>query len=834
MSSNKFNIPTVIVVFGATGDLMARKIAPALFNLFIKGELPKMFRVIGVSRRNWNHDSFRQHVEAILQNHVDRLDKKARPSDASPDGDPPTSLDEALRAGAGAAVIPQFIRYFFYHQGHFEERKDYDGLAREMGLVDTEWKVCSNKLFYLAVPPENYKTILTFLHESHLTDPCPPSLRSGAGRRACSPEEGWTRILVEKPFGKDLPTARELDKLLGTLFKEEQIYRIDHYLGKEMLQNIITFRFANNFLEESWSGDFIERIDIRLLESIGVEKRGAFYDGLGAFRDVGQNHLLQMLALVTMENPRAFTAHAIRANRARTLSTLQIPSFEEVRRGTVRAQYSGYQAIPGVSKGSIRETYFKVRATLVSPRWQGVPVYLSSGKKFPHAVKDITVTFRHPTPCLCPPGDHVQNKVIFSLEPEEQITIQFSAKVPGLAMKTRERSFDFLYRSREARTQYVEEYEKLLLDCILGDQTLFVSTPEVDSMWRFTDRVVEAWEKNAVPLKTYPPNSFAISEELTSEEVSSIKYQVSGKTNQTVGVIGLGKMGASIAKQLSEKGWNVVAYNRTQSIYETLERYSIQGTKSIAEFVETLPRPRVIWVMLPAGKVTGEVLEGREGKDGLVGLLDKGDIVVDAGNSFYKDTIRRAALLKKKGVKFVDVGISGGPTGARRGASLMIGGTRETFESLKRLFQSIAAPRGVAFFPGVGAGHFVKMIHNGIEYGMMQALAEGFTVLKKAPYKLDLTRVADVYNHGSVIESRLITWIQEAFAVYGENLRGVSGTVSHTGEGKWTVETAKELKLKLKIIEEALKFRIGSEKNPSYMGKVLSALRNRFGGHAAR
>src|SRR3989344_572479 len=241
MSSNKFNIPTVIVVFGATGDLMARKIAPALFNLFIKGELPKMFRVIGVSRRNWNHDSFRQHVEAILQNHVDRLDKKARPSDASPDGD------------AGAAVIPQFIRYFFYHQGHFEERKDYDVLAREMGLVDTEWKVCSNKLFYLAVPPENYKTILTSLHETHLTDPCPPSLRSGAGRRACSPEEGWTRILVEKPFGKDLPTARELDKLLGTLFKEEQIYRIDHYLGKEMLQNIITFRFANNFLEESWS-----------------------------------------------------------------------------------------------------------------------------------------------------------------------------------------------------------------------------------------------------------------------------------------------------------------------------------------------------------------------------------------------------------------------------------------------------------------------------------------------------------------------------------------------------------------------------------------------------
>lgn len=792
---DKRHLPTVVVVFGATGDLMARKITPALFDLFTKGELPHMFRVVGVSRRAWKTEDFREHVENILKNHV---------------------KDDSHKV-----LIRKFTNFFFYNQGKFEVRRDYDALARDMGYIDEEWKVCSNKLFYLAVPPEHYKTILTSLHDSHLTDPC-------------SPEEGWTRVLVEKPFGKDLKTARELDFLLGKLFKEEQIYRIDHYLGKEMLQNIITFRFANNFLEKSWSGDFIKRIDIRLLESLGVEKRGSFYDGLGALRDVGQNHLLQMLALVTMENPQAFTAHAIRTGRARTLATLKLPTTQDVQKGTIRAQYDGYRKIEGVDSKSQKETYFKVKAELTNPRWQGVPIYLSSGKKFPTPVKDITVTFRHATPCLCPPGNHLQNKVIFSLEPEEQITIQFSSKVPGLTMKTRGRSFNFLYRTRELRTQYVEEYEKLLLDCILGDQTLFVSTEEVDHMWQYTDAIVDGWQKGNVLLKTYKPNTFDIADELTEEEkgTSSIFEQVARGIPHAVGIIGLGKMGEGIAKQLGEKGWDVVAYNRTQSVYENLESYNITGTSSLVEFVKKLPTPRVVWTMLPSGAVTETMLFDK--KEGLINYLEKGDIVIDAANAFYKDSIRYSKLLSKKGIKFVDVGVSGGPSGARRGASLMVGGERETFELLLPLFEAVAVPRGVAFFPGVGAGHFVKMVHNGIEYGMMQAIAEGFSVLKKSPYKLDLSGITDIYNHGSVIESRLITWLKEAFDLYGENLREISGTVAHTGEGKWTVETAASLGLKAKIIEEALKFRIDSEKNPSYTGKVLSALRNRFGGHSAK
>jgi glucose-6-phosphate 1-dehydrogenase len=786
--SDKRHLPTVIVVFGATGDLMARKITPALFDLFIKGELPRMFRVIGVSRRKWSHDDFRSHVEKILHGHVDRLDEKA--------------------------LISKFVSLFFYHQGTFEERNDYTKLAHDMGYIDQEWKVCSNKLFYLAVPPEHYKTILRYIHDSHLTDPC-------------SPEEGWTRVLIEKPFGKDLESARELDHLLGTLFKEEQIYRIDHYLGKEMLQNIITFRFANNFMEKNWNGDFIERIDIRLLESLGVEKRGAFYDGLGAFRDVGQNHLLQMLALVTMENPQAFTAHAIRAGRARLLSYLKMPTFDDIQKGTIRGQYKGYRSIDGVLPRSTKETFFKVTAELMNPRWKDVPIYLVSGKKFPVAKKDITITFRHTSPCLCPNGEHVQNKVRFTLEPEEQITIDFFSKEPGLSMKINKRSFDYLYRPKEQRRQYVEEYEKLLLDCILGDQTLFVSTDEVDTMWQFTDAVVNAWEKKAVPLEVYDPHSFAITEKKVMRE----EIHEKGTLPKTIGIIGLGKMGSGIAKQLSEKGWNVHAFNRTQTVAETLIPYGITCHKTIADLIRNLPKPRIVWLMVTAGEGTEEILFG---KGNLASNLSKKDIVIDAANGFYKDAVKRSNKFKKKGITFIDVGFSGGPEGARRGGSLMVGGNEKTFQKLKFLFESVAVPRGVAFFPGIGAGHFIKMIHNGIEYGMMQAIAEGFTVLHKSSYKLDVSSIANIYNHGSVIESRLIAWLNEAFDLYGNSLDEISGTVAHTGEGKWTVETAREMNIKTKVIQEALQFRIDSEKNPSYTGKVLSALRNRFGGHSTK
>lgn len=304
-------------------------------------------------------------------------------------------------------------------------------------------------------------------------------------------------------------------------------------------------------------------------------------------------------------------------------------------------------------------------------------------------------------------------------------------------------------------------------------------------------------------------------------------------------IIGLGKMGGNVARRLTSSGWKVVGYNRSPDDTKTLEdETGLKGAYSFKEIAENTSTPRVIWLMIPAGDAIDKVLFG---EDGLTNYLDKGDIIIDSGNSYYKDSIERSKRLAELGIKFTDVGFSGGPTGALRGGSLMVGGSKENFEYLSPLLTTLALPSGVQHFEGVGAGHFVKMVHNGIEYGMMQAIAEGFTLLKGSRFNLNLEEVADIYNHGSVVESRLVGWLEDGFKTYGEGLDEVSGSVAHTGEGEWTVKEAKEQKVEVKVIEDALNFRIESEKEANlpvgrqgFTGKLLSAMRNRFGGHSIK
>lgn len=779
------NVPTILVIFGATGDLMNKKIVPALFHLYQKKKLPKLFHIIGFSRRDVTNEQFRENIIQILKTHEDSEIEQ----------------DE----------VTSFLQLFSYHQGNFPEKADYDRLATTLGRIDGEWKTCANKLFYLAVPPQYYEKIFLNLSDSGLTIPC-------------GPDGGWTRVLVEKPFGDDLKTAEQLDLLMAKLFQEEQIYRIDHYLAKEMLQNILAFRFSNNLMESSWNNRHVEKIEIKLYESIGVGTRGNFYDGLGALKDVGQNHLLQMLALVTMGRTELTNSDLIRAKRSESLKTLIPLTDEEIKTQTVRGQYEGYKQLSGVSSESTTETYFKIIAHLSDPRWDGVPIFIESGKSLPEARKEIIVSFNHITPCLCPdPTKHQRNTVTFALEPEEKITIRFWAKKPGLEMELEEQMFEFNLRKGRQKMQFVEEYEKLLLDCIGGNQLLFVSTDEVKAMWRFIDPIIDGWKRNLVPLHSYTSQTWGITK--VEPEVTEKRRNVLTKE---IGVIGLGKMGAGIASQLSEKGWHVFAYNRTHDVAEQMASPNLTPVTSYEEMVNKLTGPRIIWIMVPAGKAVDDVIFG---ETGILKYLKKGDIIVDAGNSFYKDTVARHNKIKKTGVIYMDVGVSGGPGGARNGACLMVGGTKDIYEYLLPLFQTMSVPGGVQFCNGVGAGHFVKMVHNGIEYGMMQAIGEGFEVLKKSQFKLDLRNVADIYNHGSVIESKLMGWLENALRIYGDDLSVISPVVSHTGEGAWTVQAAEEIGVKVKVIEDALQFRIDSEKNQTYTGQVVSALRNQFGGH---
>ena len=784
--------PTVLVVFGATGDLMERKIVPSLYYLFEKGLLPQKFRVIGVARRDIGDHGLRSAVSDTVKRHAARTPK--------------------------SADLGSFAGLFTYQRGEFHDMAAYGQLVDDLNTIDDEWGTCSNKLFYLAVPPSSYRTIFESLANSGLTASCGESGQAPGG---------WTRVIVEKPFGRDAKTAQELDELLGTLFEERQIYRIDHYLAKEMLQGIMNFRFSNNLLEPSWDARAIERIEINLLETLGAEGRGDFYDGVGALRDIGQNHLLQMLALIIMQQPVTMDADSIRASRYAALRGLRRMVPDQVARHTYRGQYDGYREVDGVAPDSTTETFFRVATQLHAPGWEGVPVILQGGKKIGTVRKDIVVTFKHPHPCLCD-GVHAQNKVTFTLEPMESIRIRFWTKKPGFASSLEGRDFNFFLYEKEEKEQYVEEYAKLLADAIAGDQTLFVSTREVKAMWEFIDPIEEAWESGAVPLERYTP----MADEVVEAAVAAVGIPgPDDDIEREIGIVGLGKMGANLARNLMDRGWRVVGYNRTSRVSMEMEPDGLVPAYALKDVVAKLKAPRVIWLMVPAGKPVDDVLFGAEG---LAMHLQPGDTIIDGGNSHYTSDPPRAEKLATLGVGFIDVGTSGGPGGARHGACLMIGGERQFCDRLEPLWRDISVEGGYRLFPAVGAGHFVKMVHNGIEYGMMQAIAEGFAILKESEYTLDLTDVAEVYDHGSVVESRLVGWLQRAFELHGEALETVSGTVSHTGEGAWTVEAAEREGVEAKVIAEALAFRVRSETEPSYMGQVLSALREQFGQHDVR
>lgn len=449
-------VPITLVLFGATGDLAARKIVPALELLLEAGQLPSTLRIIGVGRRPYNDDAFRQH------------------------------LVTEIRARLGRELKPAILERLIYHEGTFEDAAMYSRLAERRAFH----KGPHNRLFYIATPPEQYAMIFTHLAASGIAKEA-----NGAG---------WSRVLVEKPFGRDAQSAASLEELLASLFREEQIYRIDHYLAKDMMQGILNFRFSNTLLEPSWGSHAIEQINLRLLETIGVEARGTFYDSVGALRDVGQNHLLQMLALITMECPSKLTADAIRDSRARALEALRPP--DDVVSATLRAQYRGYNSINGVASNSKTETYFALRTTLTDPRWKGVVVAMEAGKRLERVDKEIEVRFAHPSPCLCPPGHHYQNRVILRLEPNPGITVTFWAKKAGLSRNLTEQKLSFTLGSK-GRTQYLDEYAQLLADAIAGDQTLFISSREVAAMWNFVDPILQTWSAQKAPVVSYVPDT---------------------------------------------------------------------------------------------------------------------------------------------------------------------------------------------------------------------------------------------------------------------------------------------------------------------------------------
>jgi len=464
--------PTLFVIFGMTGDLARKKLIPALLDLYSKGLMPATFKILGFSRRAFSDEAFRAFVtEALL------LKKHTHPD----------------------ATVKDFLSHIEYIQGTFDSDESYQSLKMRLDAEDRVFVQCSNKLFYLAVPPSLYEGILTHIADADLAKECSPHTD---GMITCT---GWSRILIEKPFGRDTDTARTLDMMLGKLFREDQIFRIDHYLAKEALQNILAFRFSNGLFMPVWNKEHIEQVHIKLFESNDVSGRGAFYNDIGALRDVGQNHLLQMLALIAMENPHVFDAESIRIARAHVLDAL-IPL--DKKGSIVHGQYKGFTEEECIDTNSCTETYFKMHTFLSLKEWEGVPFILESGKALPESKTEISIHFKAPEyPYKITQGVECSNKLTFTIQPDERIEVVFWTKTPGLNDEVEQQPLSFSYADTDGPSFLSDAYERVLFDCIRGDQTLFTSTKEVCAAWKYItplfdyldNKKIHIYEKGTLP-----------------------------------------------------------------------------------------------------------------------------------------------------------------------------------------------------------------------------------------------------------------------------------------------------------------------------------------------
>ncbi len=473
--------PFTLIIFGASGDLTRRKLIPAVFNLYRQNLLPEEFSVVGFARSAYSDENFREQLQIAL----------------TADGDLPET-DQTRWS--------EFARRLFYHQGRYDDPADYQSLAEKLETMGPSSEPGGNYLFYLATPPDAVPKVARQIKHANLARP--------------GSQTPWSRIIVEKPFGDDLESAQKLNQQLTKVFQENQIFRIDHYLGKETVQNLLVFRFANAIFEPIWNNHFVDHVQIAVTETLGVETRGAFYDQSGAIRDIVQNHMMHLLSLIAMESPVSLDAGSIHDEKVKVLKSLRPLPIVCVGQNVVRGQYAAgviagqevveYRREPEVSADSRTETFVAMKLLVDNWRWAGVPFYLRTGKRLPVRITEIGIHFKSIPEVLFNAkqfGTIPPNLLTIRIQPNEGISMQFQVKVPGPQMQIHPYNMDFSYMD-SFRESPPDAYERLLLDAVLGDTTLFARNDEVEAAWAFLTPILCSCAEQKTELLQYPAGSW--------------------------------------------------------------------------------------------------------------------------------------------------------------------------------------------------------------------------------------------------------------------------------------------------------------------------------------
>jgi len=473
---NRIAGPSGLIIFGVTGDLSRKKLMPAVYDLANRGLLPPGFGLVGFARRDWATQDFEQVVHDAVKQYA--------------------------RTPFNEEVWRQLATGIRFVSGDFDDDAAFERLSQTLADLDRDRGTMGNHAFYLSIPPKSFPLVTEQLRRSGLAE-----------------AEGgeWRRVVIEKPFGSDLTTARELNSVVESVFPTDSVFRIDHYLGKETVQNILALRFANMLYEPLWNANYVDHVQITMAEDIGVGGRAGYYDGIGAARDVIQNHLLQLLALTAMEEPVSFDAADLRAEKEKVLSAVRLP--KDLATGTARGQYTsgwqggqwvtGFLEEDGMNPQSVTETYAAMRLDIGTRRWAGVPFYLRAGKRLGRRVTEIAVVFKRAPQYLFAEAQTSalgQNALVIRVQPDEGVTIRFGSKVPGAGMQVRDVTMDFGY-GHAFTEQSPEAYERLILDVLLGDPPLFPRHEEVELSWKILDPIEEFWAAGGTP-EPYSPGTW--------------------------------------------------------------------------------------------------------------------------------------------------------------------------------------------------------------------------------------------------------------------------------------------------------------------------------------